>query len=157
MMFLFRLIFSLVLIALAIALYLTWHTNSSETEKAFAAGTIPAPALSGFYKGSVDLPVKVTWLGKKFDAATSTGINVFDSGLGSTTDKYSFRYGEIAALHEPGIKVIAIDYDLPQNPFWVRPIFDELVQVAPGKYLGKMNVRIIPGYPFTLGFFRLEK
>lgn len=157
MIFLFRLIFSLVLIALAGALYLTWHSNSSDLEKEFAKGTIPEPALSGLYKGSVDLPVKVTWRGKQFDAATTTGINVFEDNLGSTTQKYPFRYGEAFAQREVGIKVIAIDYDLPENPFWMRPILDEIVQIAPGKYLGKLNLRIFPGYPFTLGFFKLEK
>jgi hypothetical protein len=157
MAFLLRLVFGIVIIAIVVALLLTWHTNTSPTEQVFANGKIPTEKLEGFYRGAVDAPIKVTWSGKKFAVGSTTGINLFEDGLGSTTEKYPFTYAESPALREPGIKVIAIDYDLPENPFWVRPILDELVQISTSTYLGKMNIRVIPGYPFAITYFRLEK
>jgi hypothetical protein len=39
----------------------------------------------------------------------------------------------------------------------VRPILDEVVQTGKDAYFGKLELRLIPGYPFTLLFFDLNK
>lgn len=38
-----------------------------------------------------------------------------------------------------------------------RRTTDEIVQVESGTYLGKVHLHILPGYPFTMGYFRLEE
>lgn len=154
MSFLIRLVFSLVILALALGFARTWQIENSELGKQFASSSAPTVKLDGFYKGSVNLPVKVTWLGKKFNSADSSGINVFENGTGGENEMYRFKtvhglHGENTVLH--------IVYDIPDNPFWVRPVLDQLVEIAPGDYLGKLTVQIVPGYPFSLGFFKLSK
>src|SRR3989344_3788857 len=53
--------------------------------------------------------------------------------------------------------VLKIDYNVKGNPFWLRLIVDEIVQIAPNEYLGKMNLKIIPGFPFGILYFELKK
>ena len=153
MFFLIKLIIGLVILALALGFFRTWQVENSDNQKKFAAGKAPSTALDGLYHGSVSTPIKVTWLGKKFIAASSTGINVFEDGS-STTERYPFA----TALGISGsTTVLNIKYDLPENPFWLRPVLDQLVEIAPGDYLGKLTVLVVPGYPFSLGFFKLIK
>jgi hypothetical protein len=154
MIFLIKLAIGLVIFVLILGFAQTWAVENSNNGKLFNSSAAPSVKLDGFYKGSVNLPVKVTWLGKKFTSASSTGINVFDDGAGGQSEKYSFT--TIMGLNGSST-VLYIDYDQPDNPFWVRPILDELVEPTPGQFLGKLTVRIIPGYPYSLGFFRLEK
>ena len=143
-----------VVLLVALGFFRTWQVENSDNGKQFAKLAAPTQKLDGFYNGSVALPVRVTWLGKKFDAAKNTGINVFDNGGGQQVEQYPFatsvgQNGSSTALY--------IDYDQPANPFWIRPILDRVVEVGPGLYLGKLTVRVIPGYDFSLGFFRLSK
>ena len=154
MLFLLKLIVALAVIILGLGFFRSWQVENSDNGKLFASSTAPTVKLDGFYKGSVNTPVKVTWLGKKFIAASSSGINIFDDGAGGTREGYPFKTfmglnGSSTALY--------IDYDLPDNPFWARSILDELVQTAPDQYLVKLTLRIIPGYPLSLGFFKLQK
>jgi hypothetical protein len=60
---------------------------------------------------------------------------------------------------DPGRQVLKIDYDHDGNPsFFVRDVLDELVEVAPGAYLGRMLVRGRRGSPYRLaGWFALRK
>src|SRR5262245_28330253 len=127
MVFLLKLVVGLVVLLLVLAYARTWQVDNSENQKIFAANGAPNPALDGFYKGAVSLPVKVTWSGKKFDAASSTGINVFDDG--SERYPFSTSVGVIGSS-----TVLNISYDRPENPFWVRPIVDQLIQTGPGNY-----------------------
>jgi len=154
MFFLFKLVIGIAIFVLGAGFLQTWYVENSDNGKLFASSSAPNTKLDGFYKGSVNLPVKVTWLGKKFNSASSTGINVFDDGNPQPAERYPFTtsiglHGEKTALY--------IDYDRPENPFWIRLILDQLVEPLPGQYMGKLTVRIIPGYPYSLGFFRLQK
>jgi hypothetical protein len=100
------------------------------------------------------------WQGKTFGAKTQTGDNLFtndglplarlffpfyhryvDDGPGrSRALQFRTYYGPGA--HDPDRTVLKIDYDLDVNPrFVVRQVLDELVQVAPGYYLGKALLR----------------
>jgi hypothetical protein len=149
-----KFLIGLVLVALATGFFRTWQIENSDNQKLFASSSAPKEKLNGLYKGSVNLPVKVTWLGKKFDSKTSTGINVFDDGGGTTHDSFPFN---TYAGSSSSSTALYIDYDKPENPFWIRPIVDQLVEVNPGDYLGKLSYRLIPGYNFELEFFRLKK
>ena len=46
------------------------------------------------------------------------------------------------SVTDPAVTVLKIDYDLDLNPgFVVRRVLDELVQLAPGYYLGQALLR----------------
>lgn len=74
------------------------------------------------------------WYGKSFQAGSATegeGIN----RVVLLGDMYRFdtRIEPSAIDGEP---CIFLDYDLPENPFFIRAIRDELRQVGPDLYLG---------------------
>lgn len=145
-----------VLAAAAVGLVRTWHMEHSKNQKLFLGGVVPNPAPDGLYRGSVSGP-KVSWLGKRFSAATSRGINSFDDDTDGQREQYPFRTYVGKGLRDLGTDVFKIDYNVPENPWWLRTILDEIVEIDPGHYLGKVHVQLIPGYPFTLAYFELEK
>lgn len=135
--------------------YRTVLSERSPKQAVFAQGTIPSPAPDGLLRGSVE-GLQVAWKGKKIDAKHHAGINVF-AGEHGDEERYPFIIYPAKGLGDPDLDVLRIDYDLPGNPFWLRRITDELVQVENGTYLGKVHIRILPGYPFTMGYFQLEQ
>ena len=147
----------IVLLVLAIAGFLrTWQVRRGENQKAFLAGSAPNPAPNEFYNGKVQ-NMSTSWLGKMFNSAANSGINLFYNGDGTDVEKYPFKtYAGKGALDKQ-TDVLKIDYNLPENSWYVRLILDEIVQVAPNEYLGKILVKIIPGHPFALGYFTLKK
>jgi hypothetical protein len=53
--------------------------------------------------------------------------------------------------------VLKIDYDRPSNPGWtIRPILDELVQVADGYYLGNVHFKWWWGRWQLIAYFSLQ-
>jgi len=138
-------------VAVGYMFFRTYRSEASENQKLFLTGKIPSPIPEGFYKGTTEISQK-SWQGKTFYSASSTGINTFDG-----EQKYPFNTSQGKGLTDPELDVLKIDYKNGQNPFWVAPVLDEIVEVAPGKYLGTMHYRLIPGFPFVLGFFQLEK
>lgn len=153
-----KLILVLVLFFFIICLARTWQLEFAPEQKIFITGTLPSPRPDGFYRGTV--PGHTTeWQGKKFNATDSTGINVFKntSNSASTVEKYPFKTSVTKGSHDRDTQVLAIDYNISANPFWLRPVLDEIVQTSPGNYLGKLQLRVIPGYPFTLVYFKLAK
>jgi hypothetical protein len=117
--------------------------------------------------------VYMPWLGKAFDASAETGINVLTRSArapmkvlwpsyqpekedGERIEAFPFRTRIAPGELDPGVSVLKIDYDFDANPsFVIRRILDELVQVDPGFYLGKVLVRTKSGYRLA-GFFSLE-
>jgi hypothetical protein len=114
------------------------------------------------------------WLGKDFDAGRQEGENIFRSpGLwlfrllwpayqGWRPDGpghrrgFRFRASPGAAALDVGLQVLRLDYDLATNPrFVVRDVLDELVQLAPGFYLGKALLRRPGSSPRCLAYFSL--
>ncbi len=140
----------LIVLPLLLGLIRTWKVQNSPNQKLFLKGHIPSPLPDGLYKGSVG-NIKTGWEGKKFDASSSSGINLI-----SGKEQYPFKTYAGKGLAD-NIDVLKIDYNLPQNPFWLRFILDEIVEVEKGKFLGKVHLNLIPGLPFSLGYFRLEK
>jgi hypothetical protein len=89
-------------------------------------------ALAVAWAGSDAFP----WRGKSFSplsAQAGRGINrVFSERLrlfAFDTFIASSRHGDFDALQ--------LDYDLPANPFFIRPIKDELRQIGPTLFLGQ--------------------
>lgn len=123
----------------------------------FASGQFPASALDGSYKGNQFTGLGKDWLGKNFNARENKGINNFSSETaGKSEQRYPFATSKATGLRNSDLEVLQLDYNQPSNPFWMQFIKDELVQTAPGEYLGKIHVKLGP-LVFTLGYFRLEK
>lgn len=114
------------------------------------------------------------WQGKRFDAASATGDNrmTASSSLASKLlwPLYSMKdaaEGKLAfdfktyvdeGKDDPGLQVLVIDYaDVESNPrLVIRDIRDELVELAPGAYLGKILFRLPGGRYEKIGFFALR-
>ncbi len=143
-------------ILLILGTFQTYRMNNSSYQDQFTKGTLPAPFPNGFYAGSTDF-YKGSWQGKTFSADTESGKNVFGTEGQTLEEKYPFSTATGLGLRDKNLSVFKIDYKTGSNPFWISPVLDEIVEVAPGQYLGKIHYRLIPGFPFTLGYFNLEK
>jgi hypothetical protein len=113
------------------------------------------------------------WLGKTFSPSTGTGLNRFTPTTGTRIwlralfprhnpdvllpdrlEAFPFRTCIAPGKLDPGVRVMKIDYDFEANPALIRHILDELVQIAPDRYLGKVLFRSGARYR-RIGFFSL--
>lgn len=154
--FVVRVVFLSIVIVVCIGAFRTWQLEHRIEQREFLAGNLPSTLPDGFYSGSIPDYV-FTWTGKKFDRNNSKGINIFDEGLGVTSEDYVFVMSTTTSSRNKNLEVLKIDYNLPENPFWSRYFYDELVEISPGNYLGKMQLKLIPGYPFIITYFNLKK
>ncbi len=145
----------ILLLLVLLAVVLGFVTQSSRHQKEFRSGRAPNPLPDGFWSGSADFPVG-SWRGKRFDAKKQSGVNVFGDG-NTTKERYAFRMYQAKALWDPGLTVIRIDYNVPENPFWLWPAMDEIVQIAPNRIVGKIHYRLLPNLSIPLGFFRQQQ
>lgn len=78
------------------------------------------------------------WEGKSFAtrAGAAEGVGINRIRWFGTRPIYPFRTYPTASLVD-GKPCFAIDYDLPQNPARVRPVYDEVRRVDSGLYLGR--------------------
>jgi len=113
------------------------------------------------------------WTGKRFDAADATGDNLLAASARPVARVLfpSYRFqplddGGYAAFRfrtyvspgevDPDRETLKIDYDSEENPrLLIRDILDELVQVVPGAYLGKVLLRRRDTWRL-IGYFALE-
>lgn len=144
---------TLVVLAIGFLSYRNYKAGHGENSTQFRHGIVPKQAPDGFYQGHV-AGYKGGWRGKRFDPTKLSGVNVFESS-GRTEDRYPFRTYVDMGLKDPN-QVIKIDYNLAENPWWLRLILDEIVEVEPNHFLGKLQLRL-PGVSFTLGYFELQK
>jgi len=113
------------------------------------------------------------WQGKAFDVATNRGVNHL---AGSTKyvarlvwPRYStaprpggrvaFRFDTYVAPGklDPAVRALVIDYSkVSENPFLIRSIRDELVQIVPGAFLGKILFKLGRDAFTNIGFFALR-
>ena len=143
------------IIAYLIGGFLITSIRKSQAEQfLFTKGTYPDPELNGNYKGSAE--AQANWIGKSFDSKNNTGINRFSEGL-VEEKRIEFKTYQGKGLMDPDVDVLKIDYNIEENPFYIKWILDEIVQVSPGKYLGKVHLRLIPFLPITIMYFELEK
>src|SRR3989344_7704126 len=124
MSLLIKLLFWSAVGAVIFGFFRTYQMEGSANQTAFLKGSVPNPLPDGFYAGSVSGP-KVSWLGKKFNAGAQTGINVFENKNGQA-EKYPFKTYTGKGVRDKEIEVFKIDYDTPENPFWLRFILDEI-------------------------------
>src|SRR5438034_453463 len=77
------------LIAIVLLWLRTWQMKKEPNQQDFLNGKLPNPPLDGLYQGSMGFPV--SWVGKKFSAHNSTGINVLKDKKGNQYEKYPFK------------------------------------------------------------------
>lgn len=143
-------------IMLLLATLISYKLEHSPEQAAFLQGTLPYPEPSGFYDGRLSAP-NPFWLGKRFNYENDTGINIFKAGAGLNNEGFSFKTYEGKGIANTHLDVLKIDYNTPENPFWVHPLLDEIVQIDENRYLGKMYIKFLPGHPFTMAFFELSR
>ena len=146
----------IVILILTLGIWRTLQIQNDPREKMFLNGITPNPLPDGFYNGIIS-GQKSSWLGKKFNSNNAEGINVFNNGPDSKNERYPFITYAGKGLLDKNTDVLKIDYNIKGNPFWLRFILDEIVQMKPDTYLGKMVLRIIPGLPFGILYFELDK
>jgi hypothetical protein len=99
------------------------------------------------------------WVGKRFDAEAQRGDNLLASSArpvarvlwpgyrpwdapGGRLGAFRFRTYTGPGKVDPDRDTLKIDYDSEENPrLLIRDILDELVEVVPGAYLGKVLLR----------------
>jgi len=115
---------------------------------------LAVPSLSGrtaaavrAFAGSDRFP----WRGKSFrpfDDARGEGINRV------VLDRFRlYPFHTFIGPSKAGdFDAVQLDYDLPENPFFIRAIRDEIRELSPGLYLGQAHVRIGGTYRLWLYF-----
>jgi hypothetical protein len=151
--------------------------NRSRYHKKFIEGRAPQTPPEGFYQGTAHIlfDKPVPWLGKSFDSANQLGFNVFTPfgakvlkvmtplykrfgvNKDGNIDAYYFKTRTGAGLKDPQKNVIKLDYDSKGNPVLIRIILDEIVEVAPEQFLGKIHLKVFPRFYSTIGYFSLKK
>lgn len=133
--------------------------TTAELETLYRAGTVPASfdVLDGAPVGRMLTVRKLergrlgraigrfaasrsfVWDGKSFAATTpttGTGINRIRLPLLlGEQSLFPFRTS-VAPSAVDRAATIVLDYDLPENPPWIRKVHDELREVSPGLFLG---------------------
>lgn len=138
----------------SLGLWRTYAIQHSADQALFVAGQATTSELTGVWQGRV--PGRTfAWQGKKFISAEQ-GINIFDND-GATTEAYPFRYYVAPSIRDRGLEVVKLDYNQPGNPWWLRFVLDEMVEIEPDHYLGKVHIRLLPGVSSALGYFHLKK
>jgi len=115
-------------------------------KEAFAAGSTPtATELKGYYAVRLVtgiLPDIRFFAHRKFfpdDVATKAGG--YNEFLGRIRIG-DFITEEAQSILGDGQQVLRINYNRPGNPFWLRPLNDELKRLQPGFYLGRGVLRL---------------
>lgn len=133
----------------------TYVVERQPEQAEFTKGVADLSELDGDYDG-IAQGYSGSWQGKTIYKQEKSGINRFLYGE-KLEQKYPFTLFTQKALRDSGKDVIVLDYNQPGNPWWLKYIVDEMVEVSPQHYLGKVHVRITPGLVFTLGYFSLTK
>ena len=156
---------------------LNYLSGKSHWQEKFVNGSLPEPPPDGFYKGSAYLLGNrpVPWLGKSFESENGKGFNIFTpqgasllrimtplyklfrNNADGNTDAYYFATSTSQGFKDKQIETFKLDYASPENPFLIGVILDEIVEIAHQEYLGKVHMKVFPGYYATIGFFGLKK
>ena len=115
------------------------------------------------------------WLGKRFDAAGASGDNVLLTSARWPSKllwplyrtraaeggraAFDFETAVEPSKDDPSMRALKIDYhDVAENPrLLIRSIRDELVEIVPGAYLGKMLWRHDAERHTLLAYFALRE
>lgn len=138
-------------------MYLVTLRNEGTSEHAeFRNGTTPLEMPDGTLRGVPPPFYRGSWWGKRIVGAEARGINIFEWN-GKQTEKYPFRMFVARGIRDKDLDVLCFDYNAPENPWYMRFARDEVREIAPGKYLGKIYLNLIPGLPVLIGYFGMNK
>lgn len=168
----------IVVVILMLGSLVTLLVERSPYHQVFVQGRVPNPLPDGFHPGMahVLLDKQTPWLGKQFDRTQQVGFNIF-TPLGAKILKLASPLYRKFSLNEEGntrayyfktwvgkgkkdvnVDVLKLDYAaVPENPLSIRIILDEVVEIAPQQYLGKIHVKLLPGFFVTIGYFGLTE
>lgn len=147
----------LLIIVIVLGLYVLTLRNEGATEhREYRNGVTPREMPDGIYRGVPPPMYRGSWWGKRITGAEGRGVNVFEWN-GTRTERYPFRMYIDKGLRDTDLEVLRFDYSHPENPWYLRRAMDEVREIAPGKYLGKIYLRILPGAPTLIGYFGMNK
>jgi hypothetical protein len=96
------------------------------------------------------------WRGKSFTALGDTSGEGINRVFSDARPSRWFRFDTHLAPSRAGdFDAFQLDYDTPQNPFFIRAIKDEIREVSPGLYLGQAYV-MLSGKPHLALYFGLQ-
>lgn len=155
------LIFASILLVLGglVVWYMNMTVNSLPEQSTFEKNSFYSESFPyGDHIGTTTSWYKGSWIGKGFSEEDDTGINIYQKELSDTHDtKYPFIVREGKSLEDTTKKVIVLDYNVPENSYWLRFLREEIVELPDGSYLGKTLFVVIPQVPIDVSFFTLEK
>ena len=145
----------------------------TELDELYRQGSLPASfkaldgtpegrmlAVRGVEKTPLASPIRLLaganffpWEGKSFSAISDTqgsGINRINLAV-SRQDWFPFNT-VVAPSVIDGKDCIYLDYDLPENPWFIRKIRDELREISPGLFLGPAMWKTRHGATLVLWF-----
>lgn len=137
-------------IGIGLGYLLTVQTEDDPSQLTFQTATVPTALPNGFYKGNTFTGLGKNWQGVVFNQASHSGTNKFNDG-----QQYSFTMSVEDGLRDDK-RVVRLNYDQPGNTWWVHYVVEEIVQVAPNHYIGKMDIRI-SGLVFSVSYFELTQ
>ena len=174
-------LFVAVTIALAVWLafwmVLSVAVTHSSRQRTFLSGRPLRDPPKGFYRGTAHLlgGRPVPWLGKSFIPEGNLGFNIFTPrgarllklltplydrfrvNADGNTEAYTFKTSSGPGFKDRNVDTFKLDYNSPENPFLIRIILDEIVEIAPQQFLGKVHLKVFPGYFATIGYFGLSR
>lgn len=139
----------------SIYVYQSTKIRNNPNQKLFVGGKLPIPPLDGFYRGSA-FNFDGDWQGKRFEAANSNGVNVFKETDGRLVERHRFKTYTSPGIQDP-IETFKLDYRVPGNIWWIKFFIDELVEITPGQYLGKIYLRPLGLIAIPTGYFKLSR
>ncbi len=172
----FGFLFFLGLVVLS-ALIINSRVQKLTYEESFLRGKVPDPTLEGVHSGHayVVYGANIGWKGKQFIASEERGVNIltgtgqrlasiftprykkFEKQTNGTFTAYEFKTIVGMGIKNPHQPVLRLDYNIDANPSIIRIIQDEIVEIDPGRYLGKIHLQLLPGWFWTVGYFSLQK
>lgn len=91
------------------------------------------------------------WRGKTFRPKTSERGSGINRVVSERFELYPF-VTFIGKSHAGDFDALHLDYDLPENPFFIRPIRDEIRELSPGLWLGQAYLALASGTHLALYF-----
>ncbi len=146
----------LILLMFVLGMFRAYKMEHNAMQEQFQKGVANIATLDGEYNGVAHGYEGTSWKGKTLNRTNHMGINRFmKDGVASTN--YPFQFSLRKGLRDKDMDVITLDYNQKENPWWLKYVVDEMVEVAPREYLGKVHLKIAPSIVVTLGYFTLSK
>jgi hypothetical protein len=95
------------------------------------------------------------WHGKSFESFSDReGWGYNRIGVGPVLTAFPFRT-YIGPSKIDAAPTLVLDFDVPKNPWWERPTWDEQREIAPGVFFGTTGLRLAGRY-HPLAWFALD-